>query len=283
MTNARYALCPPYERSAVGITDLKKSRGSLIDTNGCVFLFVTSGYAMASINFRNYALRKGCLALFFYDEVFRMERISETFSARYVSLSYDLAEEAILDIPSPHFWNILYEHPVYQTTPDEATLLNGWWEQMRWIETHTETNYRDALLRTHFHSFLLAMDSRIASLTLPPLQGDINRQWKLVTDFFRLLVVHCKESRDVQFYADKLCITISYLYKLCQKVLRSSPKELIDKEVVSEIKTYLANTDLSIKKIAEEMHFEDDSYLCRYFRRQTGLSPTDYRNNVKRL
>ena len=132
MTNARYLLCRPDRRSSVGITDLKKSHGSLIDTSGCVLLLVTSGYA---VYFKRYALRKGRMALFFYDEVFRMEEISATFSARYVSLSYDLAEEAILDVPSPHFWDIVYAFPVYQATPAEWTLLNGWWEHMQWMKT----------------------------------------------------------------------------------------------------------------------------------------------------
>lgn len=283
MTNARYSLHPAQARASVGMTDLKKSGGNLIDTSGCILLMVTSGYATASVNFRSYPLRKGYIALVFYDEVFRMEQISASFSARYVSLSYELAEEGMLDVPSPHFWDIVYEYPVYRATPEEWLLLNGWWEQMRWIDNKTETNYRDALLKTHFHSFLLAIDSQIAARTLLPLQGDINRQWRLVTDFFKLLVKHCKETRDVQFYADRLCITTSYLYKLCRNVLQASPKELIDKEAVSEIKTYLANTDLTVKAIAEELHFEDDSYLCRYFRRQTGMSPIDYRNYAEQL
>lgn len=283
MTNARYSLCRPDRRSSVGVTDLRKSHGSLIDTSGCVLLLVVSGCAVCSVNFKRYVLRRGCMALFFYDEVFRVERISSTFSVRFVSLSYDLAEEAILDVPSPHFWDMVYGFPVYQATAAEWALLNGWWEHMEWMENETEANYRDAMLKTHFHSLLLAVDSKIARMTLLPLQGDVNRQWKLVTDFFKMLTRHCKETRDVRFYADRLCITPSYLYKLCQKVLRSSPKVLIDKETVSLIKAYLTNTDLTVKKIAEEMHFEDDSYLCRYFRRQTGMSPSAYRNYVETL
>lgn len=61
----------------------------------------------------------------------------------------------------------------------------------------------------------------------------------------------------------------------------SSPKQLIDKQTVSEIKSCLINTDMPIKAIATRLHFEDASYLCRYFRRQTGLSPEAYRNSVR--
>ena len=283
MTNARYSFCHSNGHVSAGITDLKKSRGNLIDTNGCVILIVTSGYAIASINFRKYPLRKGCMTLFFYDEVFRMEKISSAFSARFVTLSYELIEEALIDVPFPNFWDVLYEYPVYHVTQQEWKLLNGWWEQMHWIENETAADYRDALFRIQFHALLLAISSKMSKGMLQPLQGDVNRQWKFVTDFFRLLNKHCTEIRDVQFYADELCITTSYLNKLCRKVLQVSPKTLIDRLTVSEIKACLANTDWSVKKIAEELHFEDVSYLCRYFRRLTGMSPIDYRNYAETL
>lgn len=111
MVNARYSLCNSNELATVGITDLKKSRGNLIDTSGCILLIVTSGYAVASINFQRYPLRRGCLTLFFYDEVFHMEKISTSFSARFVSLSYAHMEEAMLDVPSPHFGIVFMNTP----------------------------------------------------------------------------------------------------------------------------------------------------------------------------
>lgn len=277
MTNAHFSLCPPDLRSAVGTTDLRASRGGLIEADGCVLLLVVAGCTTCFVNLKKHALGKGCVVLFFHDETFRIEKTSSAFSVRFVALSYALAEEGILDVPSPHFWDAVYTHPVYRATPREWALLDGWWAQTAWMQAEPDALYRDAMLKTHFHSLLLAFDSRVARTTLPPLQGDAGRQWKLVTDFFKLLAGHGRHRRDVSFYADRLCITPSYLYKLCRSVLGSSPKALIDKETVSEIKSYLANTDLSVKKIAEEMHFEDSSYLCRFFRRNTGLSPAAFR------
>lgn len=60
-----------------------------------------------------------------------------------------------------------------------------------------------------------------------------------------------------------------------------SPKELIDRQTVMEIKAYLVNTDMSVKAIASELHFEDVSYMCRYFRRLTGMTPMDCRQGGK--
>ena len=92
-----------------------------------------------------------------------------------------------------------------------------------------------------------------------------------------LLVKNCHEVREVAYYADRLCITKDYLYKICNKVEHRTPKEIIDNIVANEIKQYLSDTELSIRDIAGVFNFEDSSYLARFFRRMTGMSPLDYR------
>ena len=74
---------------------------------------------------------------------------------------------------------------------------------------------------------------------------------------------------DVKFYADKLNITPDYLYKLFYRIENISPKEMIDRLVIVSIKILLQNTDLSVKNIAAELHFDDPPYMCRFFRRMT--------------
>ncbi|MDE6532569.1 MAG: AraC family transcriptional regulator [Muribaculaceae bacterium] len=40
----------------------------------------------------------------------------------------------------------------------------------------------------------------------------------------------------------------------------------------------LDTTDLPIKSIAERLHYDNPSYMCRIFRRITGQSPVEFRN-----
>ncbi|MBC5633202.1 helix-turn-helix domain-containing protein [Parabacteroides hominis] len=43
------------------------------------------------------------------------------------------------------------------------------------------------------------------------------------------------------------------------------------------MKALLSSSDISIKEIAEQLHFEDTSYMCRYFKRHTGIPLSEYR------
>lgn len=277
MTDVKYSICTDGRTSAVGTTDLRNSRGNLIDTNGCMVLLVYEGYAVATVNFRKRALRRGDVLILFYDDVIVMDELSACFSVRFVSLERRLIEDTIYKRAASDFWDLhYYESPVYHASQEERRLLDGWWRQMEWIDNVDNATCRYELLSGSFDLLMSAVDGVITRLPSKPRPNTRSR--RLIVDFFKLLTKHCRQHREVGFYADELCVTTTYLYKIFRKVLNSSPKEEITQQSIFEIKTYLANTDLPIKRIAEELNFDDASYMCRYFRRITGLSPADYRN-----
>lgn len=278
----KYSLRKEGSLFSTGTTDLKLSHGSLIDTNGCVALLVTSGYAIATVNFKKRALRRGDFILSFYDGTLSIERASSLFSVRYASFAYDLIEEAIYKPLSDQFWNILYENPVFHTAIEQKKLLDTWWRQLDWIGSLEEKNGQKEILKNSIRNLLIAIDMEMThSQPGKTHNNERSHAWMLITRFFKLISSHCHEVRDVTFYANQLSISTTYLYKLCRKHLQLSPKEILNRQLVTEIKTYLVNTDLPIKLIANELHFDDTSYMCRYFRRMTGTSPTDYRKTFK--
>lgn len=260
---------------------MEKSIGARMDTTGCIVLLVQSGCAVVSVNSRRWALRRGDVLILFYDDVAVVNERSALFSAQFVALDYRHIEDTVCKMAASDFWYLhYYESPVYRASAEEWRLLDGWWRQMEWFGRREDTAQRDSLLASGFHVFLSAAEATVAEKPSKPLPDTRSR--RLVVDFYKLLARHCKQHRDVAFYADALCITTTYLYKVCRKVLGFSPKAEIDQLTVFEIKSYLAHTDLPIKRIAEELHFDDVSYMCRYFRRLTGTSPADYRDGQAR-
>ena len=89
---------------------------------------------------------------------------------------------------------------------------------------------------------------------------------------------HGAQEHQVAFYSEKLCITPRYLHQITVRYMGGrSPKQLIDEQLVAEIKVLLSEPDLSVTEIAERLHFTDQSCLTRFFKKHTGLSPRDSR------
>lgn len=278
MESSKYPLRSQGSTFATGEADLRDSRGSLIDTDGCIVLSVISGCATATINSGRHPLHRGDFILLFYDSSISIDKSSRTFRVKYLSLAYPLLEEVIYKPLSQNFWDAVYASPVLHPSPRQSALLSAWWQQTEWIADIPDQTYREELIRNHIRSLMIGIDTETRSESIRNRSG---HSWTLIVRFYKLLSQHCHEIRNVGFYAGKLAITTTYLNKLCHRHALSSPKQLIDSQTVSEIKSCLINTDMPVKAIAARLHFDDASYLCRYFRRHTRLTPEQYRNNLR--
>lgn len=72
------------------------------------------------------------------------------------------------------------------------------------------------------------------------------------------------------------CRKLSGLF-LKSDFMNDTPKGLIERQVMLEMKMLLETTDMSVKEIAGYLNFEDGSYMCRFFKRHTGISLIEYR------
>ena len=79
------------------------------------------------------------------------------------------------------------------------------------------------------------------------------------------------------WYAEKMCITPKYLAETVRQVSKSTPNEWIDKYVTFELRLRLKNSTKSIKEIAADMNFPNQSFLGKYFKEHVGQSPSAYR------
>lgn len=101
--------------------------------------------------------------------------------------------------------------------------------------------------------------------------------------FLGLVHEFAAQEHSVQFYADRLCISPRYLNKITVRHVDGlSPKNIIDDQLLAEIKVRLVNSSLSITQIAGELNFSDQTYMSSFFRRLTGRSPADYRKSAAR-
>ena len=262
----------------LSISDMKELCGRRFAINGCAILFAEAGYATCKVNCQRYAMRKGYLGILFYDDTVVFEQTSKEFRCIVIMVPYNLVEEPIYRVTTSGLWSFIYKSPVFPLNGMQLSQIRTWWQQIAWVTNNVSENYRLEVLKNCIHNLLMVVDSELQLAGDSTSCKEDNRARMLVTNFLELVAKHHLENRDVTFYADKLCISASYLYKMTFKVLNASPKALIDRQVISAIKNYLMSTDLSIKNIAAQLHFKDASYMCRLFRRMEGTSPQKFRN-----
>ena len=110
-----------------------------------------------------------------------------------------------------------------------------------------------------------------------------DRQIEIYTLFLNALNSNFKTEREVRFYADKLCVTAKHLSHVVKEVVGKSALDIIEEYVITESKALLLSTNMSIQQIGENLNFPSLSVFGKYFRRITGISPSEYRKIKSRF
>lgn len=109
-----------------------------------------------------------------------------------------------------------------------------------------------------------------------------SRKAAQIERFRALLDSRFRERVAVDAYAEALGITAGQLGRLCREVLGMSTLDAINARVVHEAQRELVYSSLSVKQVAAELGFDDEAYFGRFFRKQTGFRPTEFRESARR-
>ncbi|UII77731.1 helix-turn-helix domain-containing protein [Flagellimonas sp. HMM57] len=95
-------------------------------------------------------------------------------------------------------------------------------------------------------------------------------------NLIELLKDHHAEHRNLEFYADKMNLSIKALSKKTRAKMNASLGQLIRNELISTSKKLLLQ-EASIKDIAYKLGFEEANHFSHFFKNYTGSTPTDYK------
>lgn len=101
-----------------------------------------------------------------------------------------------------------------------------------------------------------------------------------INQFEKLIDIHFKTEKSPSFYASKMSITLKHLNRICKSILNKTATQLITERIILEAKRLLINKNKSISQIADELNFENYSYFAKLFKKENGISPTDFRRNL---
>lgn len=106
----------------------------------------------------------------------------------------------------------------------------------------------------------------------------VSRGQDIYDRFMQAVEVNYMRERDIQFYADKLCLTPKYLSQVIYKESGSYAGEHIKRFVIMEAKALIRSKRYTVSQICDILNFSSQSFFTKYFRNATGMSPTEYQN-----
>ena len=140
-------------------------------------------------------------------------------------------------------------------------------------EIQSEITNENHMLRALLYQILIWLDRRYKSANKQPQRITNN----YTSEFIDLVNVNYLANRAVNYYAEKLNITPAYLNDLVKNNLKITAKQFIHKRVISEVKRLLRYSEMSISEIAWKLNYQDLSYFIRFFKKETGLTPLQFR------
>ena len=104
-----------------------------------------------------------------------------------------------------------------------------------------------------------------------------DREDAIFNRFLISVFEHCHKERTVQFYADLQHLSPYYFSTIIRAKSGKSALQWIENITMTYARQYLNDSTASIKQIAEQLNFPDQSTFGRYFRHREGCSPSEYR------
>lgn len=252
------------------------------DANLCIapdqltIILCTGGRKELQINFADYTLTPGSLAFIYPNSMWRPLATSSDFEAHYFSIQGTSAKEwnAFIDLDTVFsLSSYIAKHPHTQLSLDETLVMT---QYLNLLKSRYEADAQAIIIRFILSAFTLELN-RIFTAREKSDRSKISRQEDILWKFLTLLKQYHKEERTVNFYADKMCISPKHLSSVIKQMSHKTAHELIADFVTMTAKRLLKTTTMSIQEISDELNFANQSFFGKFFKQNTGQSPSAYR------
>lgn len=102
------------------------------------------------------------------------------------------------------------------------------------------------------------------------------RRLLILRRFFDLVEQYFIKERQIQFYADKLCLSPKYMSQVISQSSGKLAGEWIRERVILEAKLLLLDGHHNAQQVADALNFSSQSFFGKYFKAATGMSPKAY-------
>ncbi len=238
------------------------------------------GSSTYTANTVEYTVNEGDAIIIPYGQVIERYRPQPGAKGICIMMSRGFFNEFVNDI---HEMSLLIlfsrSHPVFTLEEGERRNVAGYFSLIKEKVDDEGNLFRKDVARHLIAAMICELGNAINRMLA--YRGGIKRTRgeSIFTDFIRLVEDNYKRERRVSWYGGQMCISSKYLSETVKNVSGRAPNDWIDNYVMTELRAQLRNTTKSVKEIAAEMNFRNQSFLGKYFKEHAGMSPVAYRRN----
>lgn len=259
--------------------------GRTVRMKAFTVILCIDGTENGTVNLKEMSINKGSLLMTSPNNVLKIEAGYPTATVRGIMLSQDFMRMLQVDVKNslPLFMRLAY-NPLVNLTQEQQEDIERYFDLLENISNNSDLAHRDeivcGLLTSMFYRISDTYEQRPQVLDEKE-RSVRNRREEYFAKFITLLSENFKRERTVGFYAEQMCVTPKYLSLLIKDFSGKSAAEWIDSYVITEAKTLLRYSTMSIQEVAYELNFSSQSFFGKYFKHLTGMSPSEYKLSAK--
>ena len=239
----------------------------------------TSGHAQYTVDTKMHEVSAGDVIIISEEQVVADYMLSQDCKGIALIMSYDFFQNIVSGV---HELSALFlfarTHPVFHLDDNQTKALENDIEHIKEKIIDIGHRFRRELVMTMLKALIIDMSNIIYRFQQVGETGQ-TRAEVIFRDFIQTVEKNYRTERRVSWYAQQLCITSKYLSETVRTVSRRTPSDWIDSYVTRELRVMLRNSTMSIKQIADELNFANQSFLGKYFKEHVGMSPSKFRKS----
>lgn len=240
----------------------------------------TEGETSLTSNLQEFRLKKDSLFIFSPKHILQVQS-NNRFKAHLIVIAPDFLKR--INIDTKRMMPLFLQFgslPCMELTQAESQSLRSFISMVEQELKGSETDFSSEIIGGLIAATIYKVGDILTHYLTehPEVDSPIhNRAEEYFRQFTELLGEHYKHERSVGFYARQLCITPKYLTTLIKRISGKSVSEWIDNYVILEAKTLLKYSNMSVQEIAYYLNFPNQSFFGSYFKRNAGMSPSQYK------
>ena len=220
------------------------------------------------------------LLFLFPDELIEYRETSEDLRIKVIAMSESFSKSLQTNESFSAFFR-LKNNPVVKLKDTDLEIAKGYFRLISLING-SDNDGRSSAMKHLFTSFFYMVSHLEGYLEVVNVEKSQREQ--LFERFHQAVTMHYKESMEVQYYADKLCMAPKYMARIIKEVSGKPAKQWIDEYVILEAKSLMLNdAKMTLLEISEELGFPNQSFFTQFFKKYTGLTPSQFRNNLGKV